>query len=259
MTGTSGFYSVPQQQTLVAVSCISGSLSVIGSSIILFIIGRDWREKLSHVYHRIILGMSIIDVITSFNFIFSFLLLPEGEFWGARGNTLTCEISGFLVVMATSAGLYTFGLAIYFCLVTQSYREKNYITIYIEPFIHLIAIFAPVGISIWALLENAFKPVLGAGGWCWMHEYPVMCFQLEDVECTRGQNWKRIGIFSVFGLMTPAWFGIIICLCLGIGFEYRKQHRNPTARIHCTRDQGRYSFSQHCTLVHSLLPTSSGW
>ena len=71
-------YSIPQQIILVLCSAISGSFSLLGSSIIFWIIWRDRSIKLKHVYHRILLVISIIDCVISINFIFSFLAV-KGE------------------------------------------------------------------------------------------------------------------------------------------------------------------------------------
>ncbi|KAI2490547.1 hypothetical protein MHU86_24025 [Fragilaria crotonensis] len=94
------FYTIPQQITLVITSLISGSVSLLGSLTIIYIIWRDRRKKLKFVYHRVLFAMSLIDCVASLNFAFGFLLVPQGIFWGAQGNTASCEASGFLATFS---------------------------------------------------------------------------------------------------------------------------------------------------------------
>ena len=61
-------YTKIQSRILINIPRITGTLSIIGSSIILFIILRDYKHKLRHVYHRLLLIYSFIDIICSINY-----------------------------------------------------------------------------------------------------------------------------------------------------------------------------------------------
>ena len=80
---------------------VSGSISVISSIVIICLIYRS-DVGLSSVYHRIILAMSISDIIASTCMGASTLLLPKDmiykQFAGwVWGNKTTCTIQGFLI------------------------------------------------------------------------------------------------------------------------------------------------------------------
>ena len=82
---------------------ITGSMSVISSSLIITIILRSTR-KLSTVYHRIMFGMSCADILGSIAMSLTTLPMPSEDVpstWaGTRlGNVYTCTAQGFLFIL----------------------------------------------------------------------------------------------------------------------------------------------------------------
>ena len=52
------------------------------------------------VYHRILVMLCVADIASSFAQSFSTLPIPKETsyyIWGAKGNTATCDIQGFLI------------------------------------------------------------------------------------------------------------------------------------------------------------------
>lgn len=86
----------------------SGILSVISSSIIIFVIFRS-ASKLSTIYHRIMFAMSTFDIMGSIGMALTSLPMPKempqerelGISWpGVRhGNALTCNIQAFSITL----------------------------------------------------------------------------------------------------------------------------------------------------------------
>jgi hypothetical protein len=82
----------------------SGSLSAISSTLIIYVILRS-QTGLSSIYHRIMFGMSIADILSSVSIALSTLPMPsfmpqekdfEYRWTGPRlGNTSTCNAQGF--------------------------------------------------------------------------------------------------------------------------------------------------------------------
>jgi hypothetical protein len=215
------YYSIPQQVVLVIVSLISGLSSFVGSLLIIFIIRRDGYEKLKFVYHRILFAMSIVDCISSLDFALSFLAVPKGIFWGAMGNTTSCEAAGFLTLLIGSQSLYNFGLAIYFLLIICYGKSQHFIASYIEPFIHTISLCLPISFGFWSLLTGSLNPLLFDGGWCHIYPYPPGCAAIDVGECNRGL--KALTILSasliVFGVIP--FIGISMCMIM-IVYRVRK-------------------------------------
>ncbi|KAI2501671.1 hypothetical protein MHU86_12795 [Fragilaria crotonensis] len=205
------FYTIPQQITLVVTSLLSGLASLLGSLTIIYIIWRDRDKKLRCVYHRVLFGLSLIDCVASLNFAFGFLLVPTGYFWGAQGNTASCDASGFLTIFGASLLPYTFGLAIYYLLIIRYGKTQEYIARYVEPYIHILSISIPMGVAFWALFASVLNPMPFLGGWCSITRYPPLC-DAEAGECTRGFTNRTTSAALLFGVMLPSFLGIAIIM-----------------------------------------------
>jgi hypothetical protein len=208
------YYSRPQQIILVLLSVFSGSLSLCGSYTILSIIWRDRYEKLKYVYHRVLFAISLVDCMTSIVFAWSFLAVPRGIFWGAVGNTSTCEASGFLTILLGAQFLYNFGLALYFLMVIYFKTSQTCIATYLEPLIHMISMATPIGISIWSLSTSSLNPLLFNGGWCYVYPYPPGCSDIGNTPCTRGMASLQIRpVMNILLIIVP-FVGIVISLVM---------------------------------------------
>lgn len=220
----SDFYSIHQQRAMIIAPIFSGTLSLLGSSAVLYMLWKQRTKRMKHVYHRILCAMSILDCMSSLNYIFAFLAVPKGCFLWARGTTLTCAISGFVVELGTSVALYNLGLAVYFFLVIYKEKKDRFIARYVEPIIHGVSLLVPLGLAIWAWMDNAFNPLHRMAGMCFIYEYPANCSKTVDVECTRGHNWRLIGLVSGVGTLLPVWVGIIAILAF-VWCHVRRQEK----------------------------------
>lgn len=235
------YFTISEQKVLALTPLFSGFLSVLGSATILSTIWRDRKEKLQHPYHRIMVAMSFYDLITSLNLMVAFLAVPKGLFWGARGTTLTCEISGFLLVSMQVMPFYNFGVSVYYVLVIRYGKSQEFLQRYVEPIIHAVATSIPLGLGIWAWVSDAINSVKQLGGLCQIYEFPFKCSATDGVECTRGHNWKIISTFAGFGLLVPLWIGLIVAMAI-VALHVRKHEvsvaqsrMNPeTARLRQT-------------------------
>ena len=217
-------YSIPQQIILVLCSSISGSFSLLGSSIILWIIWRDRSNKLKHVYHRILLMISIIDCVISINFIFSFLAVPDGLFWGARGNTSSCEASGFISSFISSICFYNTGLAMYYYLIIVRSVPQDILARTLEPLTHIISVLLPFSLSIWVLITDSYNPLLYNGGWCSVYEFPQGCSRIDsNIECTRGKMAKLFSTVFMAFLTLPSFLVFVLAMVCII-YHAKKQN-----------------------------------
>lgn len=249
-------YSIPQQRTLAITSSISGFISLLGSTAILAILWRDRRKKLRHAYHRILLGVSVYDFISSLNFIVSFLAVPKGLFWGARGSTLTCEINGFLLCLMATVALYNLGLSIYYVLVIRYGKTQKHIERFVEPFIHIISISVPFGFGMWYWLSDLFNPMLDIGGLCYVYEYPAKCSELEDIECTRGVGTKSTISLIVGTLVVSSVFtGIIVCMLLLTLHVRKREITLSRHRLNPQTSQTRQTYIQALLYIAAYFIT----
>ena len=108
LVNSDNLYSERQQIVLFVLPIVSGALSILGSTALMFILLKDWRRKLRRVYHRSLLAYSCIDFVVSLQYGLSSLVVPVGtpNTFGALGNWTTCQASGFFLQFAQSLGLY---------------------------------------------------------------------------------------------------------------------------------------------------------
>jgi hypothetical protein len=143
-------YSESEQKILAIFPHITGGLSLIGSSSIVYDIWKDRDYKMKQPYFRILLGMSIFDVICSMSLCLSTIPVPAGTegVFGARGTTATCTASGFFNQFMLGSILYNFVLAIYYAL-SGTYRmtDEDFAKLY-EPWLHGLAVMATFGVAI---------------------------------------------------------------------------------------------------------------
>jgi hypothetical protein len=139
-----------QQKTLAIFPHISGTLSLLGSLTILLDIYQDRSYKIRQPYYRILLGMSLFDVLTSCSLILSTIPIPEGTpgVYGARGTTQTCTASGFFNQLMLGSILYNLVLAVYYTLSGRfKMSDEEFATRY-ERGLHGVVVVVTVGVAL---------------------------------------------------------------------------------------------------------------
>ena len=128
-----------------------GALSVFGSSWIVIEILRD-PKKLGLCYHRILLGLSLFDLFSSFWFFIGNWAHSDDVGLFAKVHTRSCVASGFFIYMGSLCiPMYNVALATYFFLtVKHGWREPK-VRRYFERFVHLPICLTGIAISIVAI------------------------------------------------------------------------------------------------------------
>lgn len=241
------YYSIPQQVALVTVSLISGLASLLGSCTVLFIILSDRANKLNFVYHRILFAQSIVDCIVSTTLALSFLAVPKGLFWGAQGNTASCEAVGFLTQLLVSQMLYNLGIAVYYLMVIRYDKHQQFCARFVEPLVHSLSLSVPFGFALWALLSSSLNPAPNVGGWCGIHQFPQDCSE-DNVECTRGFVAGTIKNCFYLGVVFPACCGIVGSMILIVCHV-----RGRISNVSRYWTQARLDETARQTLIQSML------
>jgi len=97
------------------VYAISGTLSIIGSLIIIFIILKGGLTRLSKLHNRLLLGSSSIDVLYSIALGLSSIPSPKLDDCSyGYGNASSCAAQGFFTTLGLSVPGNTAMLAIYY-------------------------------------------------------------------------------------------------------------------------------------------------
>jgi hypothetical protein len=217
----------------------SASLSLVGSVLIIYLIVAHWRKRWE-VYHRLLLALSLADVIFDGSILFQFPLVRRDATYHplAIGNTTSCTTIGFITTWSFSTvNLLFVVLSVYFLMTVRYGKHEHQVRRYIEPYGYIFAIGLPLAICIAALYYEAFNPVRIVPT-CFMRPYPTNCYVDKDVDCERGGD--ALGLFVVFlsSAMSTMLLGIC-CTWLVYWTVRRQQRRNlrhsfrghPTTRL----------------------------
>jgi hypothetical protein len=190
----------------------SGSISFIASMLLIIHILRS-HECLSTTYHRLIFGLSVADIISSFCYILSSTMIPKEMGYlvpFASGNVATCDAQGFLVHFALLVSVgYNCSVCFYYLAIITYNKKYDYIKKKLEPWFHGVSIFIPLVSSIVLLATNAFngKP----GGVCYMMPHdPPHCVGYGEgyipegysIPCGRGGPYDgnaKLRTFMMYG------------------------------------------------------------
>lgn len=203
-------------------------VSVISSCTLIWMILRS-KQRLSTIFHRILLGMSVADIFFSLGLAhFNFTAPRDDDYmvWNARGNQATCSAQGFISLFGGGYALmYSCALNLYYLAVVKYQKSDKYIKRRLEPFFHgFPLVYALVGPTTLLANKNINN---GGGGDCYTPVYdPPHCAGYEDGEipegftipCGRGRDgalvfYYVIMFFTVF--VTP----IIIGVSLGMIYK----------------------------------------
>jgi hypothetical protein len=177
----------------------------------------DHRSKGSNAIQRAIVGMSVIDFLSSSAWFLSSWAVPRGTFALSTGNRASCNYQGFELQLAIGAPLYNCSLALYYLLVIK-YRWSDRQLVGIEKWGHGFILFFSVGTLILLLPLGQYNPT---GAVCWVIGDPVDCdsssFQESGIPCNRGKHAWIYGIACFYG---PLW----ICSDLPHSSQDAKEH-----------------------------------
>ena len=176
-----------QQMTIATTPRITGSISFIASTIMIYMILRS-DIKLDTPFRRIIFAMCIVDLLQSSSVIVSTAASPKDTpgIWGAMGNTTTCDISGWIFQFSSTVPpMYICSLSIHYFFFVQYKIKHTTFSKRIEPFLHGV----PILLSIFdATYLVATEHINNADVVCWNASSPYNCVNDPEIECDRGEN-----------------------------------------------------------------------
>lgn len=186
-----------QEKVLSSLFVASAFLSIVGSATIVRKVLRN--RSIASPYDRLLLGLSVSDIIASSTYAMWPFLLPKESskrIW-AIGNDATCNLLGFLTQLSFAATMYN-GVLSYYYLLTIRFGWKQQRLARIEKWMHFCAICFPL---VTASLGAAFGVFheLDVGFGCWTNNYPENC---EGDECTAhiwGYTFGLVPIGFTFG------------------------------------------------------------
>ena len=226
----SSYLELSQEQRIILkyAAKIPAVISMMTSTCVAFLIFKD-KERLSKMYHRLALGMSICGVINSCVIFVSSWTIPCGTPGSvdAKGSILTCTITGFLIQAGFAVQYYYVSLALYVFLALKCEFRIQEIQ-FLEKYIHFFSVFIPTASAIYLVSAEMFNPI---GMSCWIQSVPEGCDREGHGPCVRGAQNPSFYVLT-FGAL-PTALNLIVSTSLIIACyinESRKQ-KNTTKSI----------------------------
>ena len=212
---------------------VSSSISIISSITLVWIICRS-NSGLS-TSHRILFGLCIADIMSSFGNSLSSSVLPRDVdymYWNARGNMTSCNAQGFLLHVGSGCGiLYNCSMCLLSIAIVKYNKTDAYIRHKMEPYLHGFSIVYPLVGGITMIAKQIFNPTLNI---CWDVPYnPPHCEGIEDgvipdgykIPCGRGSDAALFTWIFVMPILFIAPFVIIITMAMMYGAVLKNEKK----------------------------------
>ncbi|GFH56475.1 hypothetical protein CTEN210_12951 [Chaetoceros tenuissimus] len=215
-------FSRTQTRTLASMQMTSSMISLFATITLITMIARS-HAKLTTIFHRLLLGLCIADLISSFTLSLSTAPIPSeasNDIWNASGIIATCTAQGFFAFLGLlAAPFYNCSLCFYYLFVITYNKKDEYIRKRVEPFLHAI----PIMISFIGAIIIASKEAFNIGpSFCWIGSDPPGCFDDPNVECNRGTDAKTL--YLIFA--TGPYIALPIVISLTMALMYRTAKKN---------------------------------
>ena len=182
--------SIALQKTVAYVPKVFAVLSLIGSGYIFYDCLRKLRRgKGFSTYHRLMIGISVGDVMYSTSFLAGTWVMPRDtpNAWGASGTTASCTAFGVLTQGGVTGILYNASLAVYFLLRIKHNWPATRI-LQAEKYMHMI----PIGFGIISQSVSLALDLYNSNGFvCYVAAIPRGCLESWKngvTTCVRGDN-----------------------------------------------------------------------
>jgi len=211
-----------QLKTLAIVPKVSSVLSILGSSYIIWQVLSNENRR-GRLHHRLLLGMSISDIIQSLAYFVSTWPMPAAvsPFPYSVGTVETCTAQGFFIQMGHAPLVYGAFLSIcYYSSIKNNFSENLRLK-KLEPFMHAFSVLWPSLGGFIAAADGAIN-IAGPVG-CWINSVPPGCVGDQCIKGANSRIYRYIFAFATtiasLSVGTIAW---IMLYC-----NVRKQNTDP--------------------------------
>ena len=153
--------------------------------------------------NRLLLPMSIFDIIGSIGLGFSSMPIPRGSFctFGAIGNKVTCIAQGLMITLHLIVPMYNAMLSVYYLLAIK-YNVKDEAFYKYEAVIHIVSILPALSVAIIAAANDLFNNYSQV---CWISESSRFEADLNNPSDHEESNTVLSGLYTTimtFGGLT---------------------------------------------------------
>lgn len=196
-----------QYRVVAGIGFATSSLSVLGSTAIIYIAS----SRVDQFYHRVMVGLSLSDVIVSVTVLLQAFLIPSdinpSIYSFATGTTASCSALGFFMRFPLAVAIYNCYLGLFFNHSLRNGWSENS-SGWWEYSAHAGAFLLPISFGISGLATESFNflPELRI---CDFGSSNSDCNGVNDDACVRGdkyaiQDWLYVAIMLVFTSISVA-------------------------------------------------------
>jgi len=225
---------------------VTSGISFFSSALIIYIIAQSERNTYTITYHRIMVFISIADMISSLAVSLTTIPMPKDvnevyNFEGkSYGTVLTCEIQGFSYGLGLRLSLAaSICLSVYYLLKIRYRVPHRVITKCAEPVFVIITLLVAVIPPLFALENKMYNPT-PLSSWCTISEFPYGCSEENGVDCIRSQNIKAYRVGSFLYLFIAAALQAI-CLVLIVATAYKQDEGQARTALHVGNGQSQHN------------------
>jgi len=213
---------IPLSTSGIVIPAITASISAISSTLIIVIIIFRTSKKLKSTYHRLMVGISLSDIMSSTAIAFNFLPWPKDALnyfdnnmachlirLPIYGNTASCAAQGFFILFGSTAAMwFNLSICLYYSFnLGKMMRDEEMRRNGIELALLVVPFIVASVLSFVALFLKMFNPSSGSP-WCTFNRYPQRCYNMNDNvwqpvsddSCAiRGNQWIE-DKFNIVGL-----------------------------------------------------------
>lgn len=205
----------------VACAC-SGTLSILGSSLIIYIILSGKIEQRKRMHNHLLICLSAFDIVYSLGWSLSTLPVPRDSKCtsGAFGNHGTCALQGLMLNFGIAVPHYNVVLCLYFVAVIR-YNVSDATLKKFEPYMHVFGVATCVLSSIYFLATDRFH---SRQGFCWVEDKCRYSDESCREEWEQSKDVSRLSAF-IYVLYTSLLFLIVVLSMLLLFWTVWDQER----------------------------------
>ena len=228
---------------------VSATVSTSASIFVIWLIHTSNKQLARSVYHRILFGMSVANIIQSIAMALTTLPMPTDMIYTGFqgliiGNKYTCKAQGFFVAIGAVSGMvYNAMLSVYYlCSINFSMADYDFRQ-YVEPFFHLSGLVFSLMIGTLLLVGDCFNPSPTATSWCGVSVYP---YWLHEDDKISEVEIGKLALLLSFAMSAICITTIIVSMIIIVAnVRKRDQRRIEVSPIDQGEDQGEEGGSRN--------------
>jgi len=242
----------------IIIPMVTGSISFLSSMLIISIVLRS-MSGIKTTYHRIIVGLSSADCLTSLAIALTTIPMPKDVIYPfempSYGNIATCEAQGLVFMMGNAFVFCMNGILniYYVCTLRYNMTEITF-RYYLEIPLFILSLVISITLPSTALLNQELLNPSPYDPFCVANSYPLDCTKVDNPECRGGGG---------SGAFAPMFYSTIslgfITLMITMALIVHSFYRNARSQRKALKDKpseevdGKYEALKHAQETSSII------